>query len=115
VKHEEREIIILTRDDTELQDAMRNAILPRYPNDPASPSSIKIEDTLQQRCEDLSFFARDHSHAELPELLECLTLDELRRLAKDMKIKSSSWNVSNVDTWHKHMLIAKMRCVARKN
>ena len=56
-----------------------------------------MEDTLQQPCGDLSFFAQDHSHAELPELLDCLSLDELKQLAKDMKIKTS-WNVSKIDT-----------------
>ncbi|KAA1469402.1 hypothetical protein DENSPDRAFT_816316 [Dentipellis sp. KUC8613] len=38
---------------------------------------------------DLSFFAEDESHAELVELLDCLTADELKALAKQMKIKAS--------------------------
>ncbi|TFY67939.1 hypothetical protein EVG20_g3751 [Dentipellis fragilis] len=38
---------------------------------------------------DLSFFAEDESHAELVELLDCLTTDELKTLAKQMKIKAS--------------------------
>jgi Fanconi-associated nuclease 1 len=99
VKHEEREIIDLTLDDdTPMQDAVGHPVaLPPYHNAEAGPSSIKIEDTLQHQCGDLSFFAQDHSHAELSELLECLTLDELRQLAKDMKIKTSG-NVSNVYT-----------------
>jgi hypothetical protein len=74
------------------------AILPQQHNAEAGPSSIKIEDTLQQPCGDLSFFAQDHSHAELLELLECLTFEELRQLAKDMKIKKTSLNVSNFYT-----------------
>ena len=99
VKHEEREIIDLTLDDTELQDAVGQPVtLPHYHNTEAGPSSIKIEDTLQEPCGDLSFFAQDHSHAELPELLECLTLDELKELAKDMKVKKSGCNVSNIYT-----------------
>lgn len=99
VKHEEREIIDLTLDDDDpIQDAVGLVSLPQYHDAEAGPSSIKIEDTLQNQCGDLSFFAQDHSHAELPELLECLTLDELRQLAKDMKIKKTSGNVSNVYT-----------------
>lgn len=99
VKHEEREIIDLTLDDDDpIQDAVGLVALPQYHDAEAGPSSIKIEDTLQNQCGDLSFFAQDHSHAALPELLECLTLDELRQLAKDMKIKKTSGNVSNVST-----------------
>ncbi|KAI9446590.1 VRR-NUC domain-containing protein [Lactarius indigo] len=98
VKQEEREIIDLTFDDNPLQDAVKHfAALPQYHNAEAGPSSIKIEDTLQQPCEELSFFAQDHSHAELPELLECLTLDELKQLAKDMKIKKTSWNRAAIE------------------
>jgi Fanconi-associated nuclease 1 len=100
VKHEEREIIDLTLDDdTPIHDAVGHPLaLPQYHNAEAGPSSIKVEDTLQHQCGDLSFFAQDHSYAELPELLECLTLDELRQLAKDMKIKKTNGNVSNVPT-----------------
>ncbi|KAI9466069.1 VRR-NUC domain-containing protein [Lactarius psammicola] len=104
IKHEEREIIDLTLDDIQSQDAMGHpAALPPYHNAEAGPSSIKIEDikiedALQQSCEDLSFFARDHSHAELTELLECLTLDELKQLAKDMKIKKTSWNRAAIES-----------------
>ena len=59
---------------------------------------MKIEGTFEQPCGDLSFFAQDHTHAELPELLECLSLDELRQLEKDLKIKKASRNVSCVST-----------------
>jgi Fanconi-associated nuclease 1 len=55
-----------------------------------------MEDISEQPCGDLSFFAQDHTHAELPELLECLSLEELRQLAKDMKIRSTSLNVSQL-------------------
>ena len=99
VKHEELEIIDLTLDDTELQNAVGHpAALPQHHNAEAGPSSIKTEDTLQQPCGDLSFFSQDHSHAELPELLECLTLEELRQVGKDMKIKKTSWNVCSIYT-----------------
>ncbi|KAH9001406.1 hypothetical protein EDB92DRAFT_1964438 [Lactarius akahatsu] len=99
IKQEEREVIDLTFDDTPLQDAVGHpAVLPQYHNAEAGPSSIKIEDTSQQPCEELSFFAQDHSHAELLELLECLTLDELRQLAKDMKIKKTSWNRAAIES-----------------
>lgn len=95
IKQEEREIIDPTLDEI---DTMK----PSFPLSEqsvveAGPSSIKIEDLSlsEQPCGDLSFFAQDHTHAELSELLECLSLDELRRLGKDMKIRSFSLNVSN--------------------
>ena len=95
IKQEEREIIDLTLDDID-------TIKPSFPlleqsMTEAGPSSIKIEDLSlsEQPCGDLSFFAQDHTHAELSELLECLTLEELRRVAKDMKIRGFSLNVSN--------------------
>ena len=100
VKLEEIEIIDLTLDDdTPLQDPMGHPVTPpQCHNAEAGPSSIKTEDILQHPCGDLCFFAQDHSHAELPELLECLTLDELRQFAKDMKIKKTSGNVCNIYT-----------------
>ncbi|KAI0282107.1 VRR-NUC domain-containing protein [Russula aff. rugulosa BPL654] len=92
IKQEEREIIDLTLDEIE-------TIKPSFPPSEqstaeAGPSSIKIEDLSlsEQPCGDLSFFAQDHTHAELSELLECLSLEELRRLAKDMKIRGFSLN-----------------------
>jgi Fanconi-associated nuclease 1 len=100
VKREEQDIIDLTLDDdTPLRDAVEHPVaIPQYHSAEAGPSTIKIEDTLQHPHADLSFFAQDHSYAELPELLECLTLDELRQLAKDMKIRKTSGNVSSVYT-----------------
>lgn len=97
IKQEEREIIDLTVDEI---DTMK----PSYPLSEqsiaeAGPSSIKIEDlSLSEKpCGDLSFFAQDHTHAELSELLECLSLDELRRLGKDMKIRSFSLNRTAIE------------------
>ena len=96
IKQEEREIIDLTLDEIE-------TIKPSFPPSEqstaeAGPSTIKIEDLSlsEQPCGDLSFFAQDHTHAELSELLECLSLEELRRLAKDMKVRGFSLNVSNL-------------------
>lgn len=95
VKQEEREIIDLTLDEMELETTTKPpAPLWEQPKAEVGPSSIKMEDISEQPCGDLSFFAQDHTHAELPELLECLSLEELRQLAKDMKIRSTSLNVS---------------------
>jgi Fanconi-associated nuclease 1 len=96
IKQEEREIIDLTLDEI---DTMKPPfLLSEQSMAEAGPSSIKIEDLSlsEQPCGDLSFFAQDHTHAELSELLECLSLEELRRLGKDMKIRSFSLNVSNL-------------------
>jgi len=96
IKQEEREIIDLTLDEI---DTIKPSIpLSEQSTAEAGPSSIKIEDlSLSEKpCGDLSFFAQDHTHAELSELLECLSLEELRRLGKDMKIRSFSLNVSNL-------------------
>jgi Fanconi-associated nuclease 1 len=91
IKQEEREIIDLTLDEIDTMKPLSEQLMAE-----AGPSSIKIEDLSlsEQPCGDLSFFAQDHTHAELSELLECLTLEELRRVAKDMKIRSVSLNVS---------------------
>lgn len=95
IKQEEREIIDLTLDEIDTTE-------PSFPlsqsTAEAGPSSIKLEDLSlsEQPCGDLSFFAQDHTHAELSELLGCLSLEELRRVAKDMKIRGFSLNVSNL-------------------
>ena len=96
IKQEEREIIDLTLD--EIDTIKPSSPLPELSAAEAGPSSIKIEDLFLSKlpCGDLSFFAQDHTHAELSELLECLSLEELRRLAKVMKIRSLSLNVSNL-------------------
>ena len=94
IKQEEREIIDLTLDEIELPTTMKPpAPLWEHPKAEAGPSSLKIEDN-SEHCGDLSFFAQDHTYAELPELLECLSLEELGQLAKDMKIRCASLNVS---------------------
>jgi fanconi-associated nuclease 1 len=100
IKQEEQEIIDLTLDEMQLQDTTKlpsNSVWPQKCV-VEGPSSMKIEDAFEQPCGDLSFFAQDHTHAELPELLECLSLDELRQLEKDLKIKKASRNVSCVPT-----------------
>jgi len=54
----------------------------------AGPSSVKLEDLKQTPDENLTFFAEDHTHASLSDMLDCLTIDELKNLAKQMKIKT---------------------------
>ena len=114
VKQEEREIIDLTLDDVQMQDAMKPPPTPFWeqPEGEAGPSSIKIEDISEQPCGDLSFFAQDHNHAGLHELLECLSLEELRQLAKDMKIRKPCMNVSYLPTWVLMFAINKDICTA---
>jgi fanconi-associated nuclease 1 len=95
VKQEEREIIDLTLDEI---DTMKPPTpLSKQAMTEAGPSSMKIEDLslYEQPCGDLSFFAQNHLHAELSELLQCLSLEELRQLAKNMKIRSIRLNVSS--------------------
>ena len=95
IKQEEREIIDLTLDEVELPITMQPpAPFGEQPKARAGPSSIKVENISEQSCGGLSFFAQDHTHAELPELLECMSLEELRQLAKDMKIRNTNLNVS---------------------
>jgi len=98
IKQEEQEIIDLTLHEMDLQDAMKPLPAPllEQPKAEAGPSSIKIEDISEQSCGDLSFFAQDHTYAGLPELLNCLSLEELRQLAKDMKIRKPCANVSSL-------------------
>ncbi|KAI0273485.1 hypothetical protein BC834DRAFT_210888 [Gloeopeniophorella convolvens] len=98
VKIEEREVVDLTHVDDGTSapapaSAPSHAPLSQHVNAEAGPSSVKTEDTPDDGSGDLSFFAQDHTYAELPELLECLSLEELRQLAKDMKFKKASWNV----------------------
>ncbi|KAI0295465.1 VRR-NUC domain-containing protein [Russula brevipes] len=99
IKQEEREIIDLTLDVMDLQDTMSSPPAPLWeqPKAEAGPSSIKIEDIPDQPCGDLSFFAQDHTHAELRELLECLSFEELRHLAKDMKIRKTNLNRAAIE------------------
>jgi Fanconi-associated nuclease 1 len=114
IKQEEREIIDLTLDEVELPITMQpSAPLREQPKAEAGPSSIKIEDNSEQSCGGLSFFAQNHTYAELPELLECLSLEELRQLAKDMKIRNTNLNVSYLS-----MLVLKLSvllCAAGSN
>jgi len=100
IKQEEQEVIDLIFHEMDLQDAMKPkpppASLLEQPKVEAGPSSVKIEDISEQPCGDLSFFAQDHTYAELPELLNCLSLEELRQLAKNMKIRKPCVNVSSL-------------------
>jgi hypothetical protein len=93
---QEQDIIDVTLHEMDLQDAMKpppDSLL-EQPKNEAGPSSVKIEDISEQPCGDLSFFAQDHTSAGLPELLNCLSLEELRQLAKDMRIRKPCVNVS---------------------
>lgn len=66
----------------------------------AGPSSIKLEDLpmantkLMNHVETLPepgvILAEDESQMDLPTLLECLRVDELRCIAKQMRVKASS-------------------------
>jgi fanconi-associated nuclease 1 len=100
IKQEEQEIVDLTLDEMQLGDTTTVPSVSVWQQNYVveGPSSMKVEDTFEQPCGDLSFFAQDHTYAELPELLECLSLEELRQLEKDLKIKKASRNVSSVFT-----------------
>ncbi|KAI0053972.1 hypothetical protein FA95DRAFT_1551753 [Auriscalpium vulgare] len=94
VKQEEPEVVDLTFDD---DDEYSSVAPPRHPvkkeeiSEPqAGPSSMKLEDhALADQCGDLSFFVHDHVHASMPELLGCLRTDELKSLARDMKVNTT--------------------------
>lgn len=79
VKEEEREIIDLTLDSPSHSQLAQLSRL--------SASAISEPD--------YSYFADDDSQATLQELIDCLTLDELRGIAKQMKLKITA-NVSPV-------------------
>lgn len=79
VKEEEREIIDLTLDSPSHSQLAQSSQL--------SASTMKEPD--------YSYFADDDSQATLQELIDCLTLDELRGIAKQMKLKITA-NVSPV-------------------
>lgn len=113
IKQEEREIIDLTLGEMQLQDATKPpAPYWEQPKAEAGPSSIKVEDISEPPCGDLSFFAQDHTHAGLHELFECLSLEELRLLAKDMKIRKPCLNVSYLPIWVFIFAINEDACTA---
>ncbi|KAG1858038.1 hypothetical protein DFJ58DRAFT_726755 [Suillus subalutaceus] len=66
----------------------------------AGPSSIKLEDLpmadtklmnyIETLSEPVGILAEDESQMDLPALLECLRVDELRCIAKQMRVKASS-------------------------
>ena len=45
---------------------------------------------------DLSFFAEDHRSAELMDLIGCLSVEELKQIAKIMKVSKPNQNVCHV-------------------
>ncbi|KAI0062194.1 hypothetical protein BV25DRAFT_1916125 [Artomyces pyxidatus] len=92
IKEEELEVIDLTFDEVEEDARAQNKTPTSTPVQPeAGPSSIKMEEQAAavEACGDLSFFAEDHTHASLSELLECLTVEELKKLAKQMKVRAT--------------------------
>ncbi|KAI0306703.1 hypothetical protein B0F90DRAFT_1814554 [Multifurca ochricompacta] len=99
IKHEEWDVLNLTLDEMQMLDKAESpsASLWHQPNTEAG-SSVKIEDNLEQPCGDLSFFAQDHTHADLADLIECLSLEELRQLAKDMRIKKVRGNRTAIES-----------------
>lgn len=76
VKVEEKEIIDFTFDERSQQPVPG----PSNSQEPNCESAIRTEP-------DYSVFAEDDSHASLCELLECLLMDELKTIAKQMKLK----------------------------
>ena len=97
VKVEEREVIDLTAD---FDDSTM-----------ASTSSVTLDAEVKFEVEvevkpvipdvepepDYGFFADDESKAELRDLLECLTRDELAKLVKDMKLRPEKQKVRSND------------------
>jgi len=113
-KQEEREVIDLTLDEMEPESTVKPPPAPYLETVEAGPSSIKLEDIPEESCGDLSFFAQDETHAELHELLECLSMEELKQLAKDMKIKTSL-NVSGPSVTGLILVMTKDICTAGSN
>ncbi|KAG0701782.1 hypothetical protein DFH29DRAFT_982609 [Suillus ampliporus] len=73
--------------------------IPSATNAIAGPSSIKLEDLPMADAklpnhvelpESVGILAEDESRMDLPTLLECLKVDELRCIAKQMRVKASS-------------------------
>ncbi|KAI0784419.1 VRR-NUC domain-containing protein [Abortiporus biennis] len=66
---------------------------------PSESQQPPINDVTASNAEhDYSVFADDASRAQLRELMECLTLEELRRMAKDMKLKATFNRVTLINT-----------------
>ena len=59
-------------------------------------SSENNTSLLDQKMRLFDFFAEDESAASLPELLKCLTVDELKTIAKSMKLSNTLTTVSNL-------------------
>ncbi|KAI9460027.1 VRR-NUC domain-containing protein [Russula earlei] len=97
LKQEKPEIIDLTLDEMEITKPPP-ALFSERPKTESGPSSVKIEGISEHPCGDLSFFAQDESNAELHELLDCLSMDELKQLAKDMKIGKASLNRAAIES-----------------
>ncbi|KAI0636683.1 hypothetical protein C8Q77DRAFT_1247200 [Trametes polyzona] len=85
IKQEEREIIDLTFEDDEEGGEPQKAGLSQSPEYELAPTP-----SLTPKAPDFSVFADDEEQAELMELLDCLTIDELTEIAKSLKLKLKS-------------------------
>lgn len=77
VKHEEPDCIDLTLDEDE-------PLLPK-----AEESALLLKRTKEEARPPAILFAEDESRMSTRELLECLALDELKNLSKQMKLRPS--------------------------
>jgi Fanconi-associated nuclease 1 len=83
-EHDEREVIDLTADDNDTTEmGSSNQVTPELQPDP------EVEHVLHELAPNLTVFAYDERDMTFHELLTCLTLDELKSLAKQLKLKTT--------------------------
>lgn len=88
VKEEEREIIDLTLDDDDEPPAMALKVKKApVAEEKPQPGPSKSLPAIPTNSDPLLVFAEDESQMTLLELLDCLSLDELKKLGKQMKLK----------------------------
>ncbi|KZT27328.1 hypothetical protein NEOLEDRAFT_1110695 [Neolentinus lepideus HHB14362 ss-1] len=95
VKEEPPEVIDLT-----VAECVDLTINDTQDNEPKASPAKKEEDsetTESTKPESLKILAQDDNHATLLELLECLTVTQLKLLAKQMKIKAHSKRASLIE------------------
>ena len=90
VKDEMPDIIDLTQDeDSGLPPASR------LQSDPTNEHDSPIRPTRQKNSEPKAYvIAEDNAHAALPELLDCLTHEELKGIGKELKVTRTGQTVS---------------------
>jgi Fanconi-associated nuclease 1 len=86
VKQEERDIIDLTLDDDE-ESAPVAPKVEEAPPVEEQPSAGPSRTSLTKNSDARIVFAEDESQITLPELLNCLSVDELKKLGKQLKLK----------------------------